>query len=187
MTDYSDNRDDLVILVDKGDNQIGTMSKIQAHVTGALHRAFSVFVFNSNGELLLQRRALNKYHSAGLWTNTCCSHPRPNETVMDAANRRLLEEMGIECILTSPFSFSYRGEMDSGLIENEIDHVFVGTTDSAPTLNPSEVVTCRYVPPKDIRLELKSDPDSFTIWFRICFEHVMSSIETRDTITSAGI
>jgi isopentenyl-diphosphate delta-isomerase len=126
-----------VVLVDAFDNDIGTMGKMEAHQVGALHRAFSVFVFNSSGELLLQRRAIDKYHSGNLWTNTCCSHPRAGEPTLDAAHRRLREEMGMACDLTDMFSFTYRTEFDDGLIEHEIDHVFVGYSDEAPNPVPS--------------------------------------------------
>ena len=159
-----------VVLVDLNDHPVGEMEKMEAHVKGRLHRAFSVFVFNRKGELLLQRRAVNKYHSAGLWTNTCCSHPRPGEDVSRAADRRLWEEMGLVCDLNRRFSFVYRSELEKGLVEHEYDHVFVGWTDTAPRPNPEEVDGCRYLSVDAIRGELEVDAASYTIWFRTCFE-----------------
>src|SRR5690606_20819833 len=127
-----------VILVDQEDKALGTMEKLEAHQTGVLHRAFSVFLFNSEGELLLQQRAFDKYHSPGLWSNTCCSHPRPGEDTLGAAKRRLHEEMGMECKLHFISKFLYKTRFENGLFEHELDHIFVGTTDSLPTINPQE-------------------------------------------------
>ena len=124
-----------VILVDKTDHQIGEMEKQEAHIKGLLHRAFSIFIFNSKGEVLLQQRALHKYHSGGLWTNTCCSHPRNGETTIQAANRRLKEEMGMSCALKEEFSFIYKAKLDNDLYEHELDHVLFGTTDLQPQIN----------------------------------------------------
>jgi isopentenyl-diphosphate delta-isomerase len=115
-----------VILVDKHDNSVGTMDKMKAHEMGVLHRAFSIFLFNDKGELLLQKRQESKYHSAGLWTNTCCSHPKPGETLIDGAKSRLMEEMGISTEIEFAFSFLYKAEFENGLTENEFDHVFIG-------------------------------------------------------------
>ncbi len=129
-----------VILVDEQDNQIGLAPKMEAHIKGLLHRAFSIFIFDEKGHLLLQQRALEKYHSAGLWTNTCCSHPRNNETTIEAAQRRLQEEMGMTCRLREIFSFVYRAELENELIEHEFDHVFIGVTNDLPTINPEEVI-----------------------------------------------
>ena len=128
-----------VILVDKNDNEVGTMEKQEAHVKGLLHRAFSVFIFNDKNELLLQRRAVNKYHSGGLWTNTCCSHPRQNEKTKDAAKRRLLEEMGMRSTLKKQFDFIYKAKLDNNLYEHEFDHVFFGFTNDLPIINQEEV------------------------------------------------
>ena len=129
-----------VILVDSNDVELGTMEKMEAHRNGGrLHRAFSVFVFNTKGELLLQRRAHHKYHSGGLLTNTCCSHPRPGETVIEAGNRRLREEMGMECKLVELFSFEYKADLDSGMTEWELDHVLIGLSDVEPVINLEEV------------------------------------------------
>ena len=134
-----------VILVDENDIAIGSMEKLEAHQKGILHRAFSVFIFNSNNELLLQRRALTKYHSSGLWTNTCCSHPQPNEDTLAAANRRLKEEMGMQTSLTHKTSFIYKTNFDNGLTEHEFDHVFIGHTDTNPTINPEEVDSYKWI------------------------------------------
>lgn len=162
-----------VILVDKNDVKVGTMEKMEAHRDGGtLHRAFSVFVFNTDGDLLLQRRAEHKYHSGGLWTNTCCSHPRPGETVREAANRRLVEEMGMECKLVELFSFEYKAELDGGMTEWELDHVLLGLSDVEPQINPDEVAEFKYMPLSEIDSDLKSNPDNYTEWFKICFKRV---------------
>ena len=162
-----------VILVDKNDVEVGTMEKMEAHRDGGtLHRAFSVFVFNTDGDLLLQRRAEHKYHSGGLWTNTCCSHPRPGETVREAANRRLVEEIGMECKLVELFSFEYKAELDGGMTEWELDHVLLGLSDVDPQINPDEVAEYKYMPLSEIDLDLKSNPDHYTEWFKICFKRV---------------
>lgn len=157
-----------VVLVDEKDREVGTMEKLQAHVEGRLHRAISVFLFNSKGELLLQRRAAGKYHSANLWTNTCCSHPRPGESVFDAANRRLYEEMGIFCISNWVFSFIYKARLDHELTEYELDHVFVGISDKVPIPDIEEVGGWRYVKPIDLVKEIADHPGEFTEWFKIC-------------------
>ena len=162
-----------VILVDKHDVEQGTMEKMEAHKNGGtLHRAFSVFVFNTKGELLLQRRALHKYHSGGLWTNTCCSHPRPGETVREAGNRRLEEEMGMQCKLVELFSFEYKAELDGGMTEWELDHVLLGLSDKEPSINEEEVAEFKYMPLDDIDEDLNKNPQNYTEWFKICFERV---------------
>ena len=162
-----------VILVDKNDVEQGTMEKMEAHKNGGtLHRAFSVFVFNTKGELLLQRRALHKYHSGGLWTNTCCSHPRPGETVREAGNRRLEEEMGMQCKLVELFSFEYKAELDGGMTEWELDHVLLGLNDKEPSINEEEVAEFKYMPLDDIDEDLNKNPQNYTEWFKICFERV---------------
>ena len=162
-----------VILVDAQDNAIGTMEKQQAHVEGLLHRAFSVFIFNSEKKLLLQKRASSKYHCGGLWTNTCCSHPRQNENTHEAAKRRLEEEMGIQCSLTTLFSFLYKAEFDNGLTEHEVDHVFFGSTDETPKLNTLEVEDYRYISIEELKLEIKEFPQHFTPWFLIALNRVL--------------
>ena len=164
-----------VILVDKNDNEVGTMEKQEAHVKGLLHRAFSVFIFNDKNELLLQRRAVNKYHSGGLWTNTCCSHPRQNEKTKDAAKRRLLEEMGMRSTLKKQFDFVYKAKLDNNLYEHEFDHVFFGFTNDLPIINPEEVEEYTYKTLEDIGNEMKTIPDKYTEWFKICFREVVNS------------
>ena len=144
-----------VILVDKTDHQIGEMEKQEAHIKGLLHREFSIFIFNSKGEVLLQQRAFHKYHSGGLWTNTCCSHPRNGETTIQAANRRLMEEMGMSCVLTEEFSFIYKAKLDNDLYEHELDHVLFGTTDLLPQINKEEVADYKYSSFQDIQQEMK--------------------------------
>lgn len=168
---------DYVILVDENDKQLGTMEKIQAHREAKLHRAFSVFILNNNNELLLQRRALNKYHSPGLWTNTCCSHPRPNENSVDAAKRRLTEEMGISCELKELFSFIYKTEFENGLTEHEFDHVFIGHFSDSFTFNQHEVAETKWQSLNSIREELLLSPNKFTSWFKICFEEFLEKFD----------
>lgn len=162
-----------VILVDKNDSVIGTMPKMEAHLAGKLHRAFSVFVFNTSGELLLQRRAEDKYHSGGKWTNTCCSHPRLGEETLDAANRRLNEEMGMECKLQYGFSFTYHAELADGISENEYDHVFFGISNQLPDPNPEEVSEFRYVNMADLEKDIKVRPEIYTEWLKICFDRII--------------
>ena len=162
-----------VILVDEQDNVTGAMEKIAAHENALLHRAFSVFVFNHSGELLLQQRALGKYHSAGLWTNTCCSHPRPGEDTETAALRRLKEEMGFETPLEKVFDFTYRAAFDNGLTEHEFDHVFVGYYDGAVAPDTSEVADHAFVSMQNIAEAMLADPGQFTAWFHIAFPKVM--------------
>lgn len=169
-----------VIIVDPNGQARGIMDKMEAHRLGVMHRAFSIFIFNSNGQLLLQQRALDKYHSAGLWTNTCCSHPRLGESNLDAANRRLLEEMGMNCDLTELFQFSYCHEFDNGLIENEYDHVFMGITDDLPSLNAAEVEAFRYIDTDLLLLELAQQPERYTAWFKICLEQVLEICDQID-------
>jgi isopentenyl-diphosphate delta-isomerase len=161
------------MIVNSSGQTIGTMDKMAAHSSGTLHRAFSVFIFNSKGQLLLQQRALDKYHSGGLWTNTCCSHPKLGEFTLDAAHRRLQEEMGMDCELTELFQFSYRHEFDNGLIENEYDHVFMGISDELPLPNPAEVADFKYMDPDLLLFELVEQPGGFTAWFKICLEKVL--------------
>ena len=161
-----------VILVDELDNEIGTKEKMQAHKEALLHRAFSVFIFNKKGELLLQRRALNKYHSPGLWTNTCCSHPRPNEILMNAAKRRLVEEMGFDCDLFYQFNFIYKASLDQGMTEHELDHVYFGTYEGEIIINPEEVSDYKFVSITELEININKQPHLFTEWFKIVFEKV---------------
>jgi isopentenyl-diphosphate delta-isomerase len=160
-----------VILVDQHDTELGVMEKMEAHVKGVLHRAFSVLVFNSKGELLIQQRAAGKYHSAGLWTNTCCSHPRAGESVEEAAKRRLREEMGLELQPERAFSFIYRIDLDGGLIENELDHVLIATSDNEPSLNPEEAQDWKYISLPDLKKRMVTHPEEFTHWFKIIVNH----------------
>ncbi|WP_316826926.1 isopentenyl-diphosphate Delta-isomerase [Pedobacter miscanthi] len=166
-----------VILVDGDDVPMGRMDKMEAHEKGLLHRAFSVFIFNSKNELLLQQRALSKYHSGGLWTNTCCSHPRVGETNISAAERRLKEEMGMHCNLDYLFKFTYRAEFADGLTEHEVDHVFFGATDDLPLINHEEVESFKYVNLETLISDIKINPGIYTPWLRICLNEVMEHIK----------
>lgn len=162
---------DFVILVDEQDNSIGTAEKLEAHQNGGkLHRAFSVLVFNDKGETMLQRRAASKYHCPGLWTNTCCSHPRPDETTLAAASRRLQEEMGFVCPLEEKFSFLYKAEFSNGLTEHEFDHVFIGRYNDDPVLNPVEADDWKWVSIDDLVQEMEQNPDAFTPRFTIIIQ-----------------
>ena len=163
---------EFVVLVDEQDNAIGKMEKQQAHVEGVLHRAFSIFIFNSDKELLLQKRASSKYHCGGLWTNTCCSHPRENESVLEAANRRLKEEMGMQSLLMPIFTFVYKAEFANGLTEHEFDHVFFGVSNQLPSINLEEVEDYRFVGMEELQLEIKKSPQNFTPWFLIALDRV---------------
>ena len=167
----SEKQDEFVILVDPQDRPRGLMEKQEAHVKGELHRAFSVFVFNKNGELLLQQRALHKYHSGGLWTNTCCSHPREGETILEAGHRRLQEEMGFDCELTHRFSFIYRAELDLGLTENELDHVMTGVWEGKLKVNPDEVGGWKYMTLEAVKQDIEERPELYTAWFKIIFDN----------------
>jgi isopentenyl-diphosphate delta-isomerase len=161
-----------VILVNENDAPLGTIEKMEAHRKALLHRAFSVFIFNSKGEMLLQQRAREKYHSAGLWTNACCSHPRPGEDTTDAAKRRLREELGFMTPLEKLFEFMYRSEFDNGLTEFEFDHVFTGTYDGTIYPNRSEVGDYRFQSLDDIRASLQLHPHDYTSWFHLAFPMV---------------
>ena len=165
------------MLVDEQDNELGIMEKMQAHREGKLHRAISVFIFNSENKLLLQKRAEDKYHSPSLWTNTCCSHPYPDESPETAAVRRLEEEMGLECKLEPVFNFTYRAEFENHLTEHEFDHVFFGTTDAVPRPNPLEVSDWKYEDMEQIEKQLKKNPLHFTVWFMLIFEQVKSRLK----------
>lgn len=160
---------DYVILVDEKDQPLGQMEKMEAHRQALLHRAFSVFIFNSKGQMLLQQRAPGKYHSAGLWTNACCSHPRPGEETPEAAYRRLKEEMGFTTPLRKVFDFVYRSPYDNGLTEFEFDHVFVGKYDGAVIPDPAEVGDYCYRGMDEIRTDLQMSPGRFTTWFHLAF------------------
>jgi isopentenyl-diphosphate delta-isomerase len=168
--------EDLVVLVDENDNQIGTEEKMKAHQNGNLHRAFSIFIFNDKEELLLQQRALSKYHSPGLWTNTCCSHPRPTEQTLDAAHRRLKEEMGFDCDLEEIFSFKYKTVFDNGLTEHEYDHVFIGKYNNDPKINSLEVNAYKWVNLSWLEKDIKNHSEIYTSWLKICFENLLKNL-----------
>ena len=159
-----------VILVDTNDTPVGQMEKLKAHLKGELHRALSVLIFNSEGEILLQQRAFSKYHTPGLWSNTCCSHPRPGEDSLEAATRRLGEEMGFTTPLIKSFDFIYRAHFDNGLIEHEFDHVFFGTFDAEPVINPEEANDFKWVKLNNLMEDMRSVPENYTVWFRIIME-----------------
>lgn len=168
---------DPVILVDEKDNEIGTAGKLEAHRKGLLHRAFSIFVFNSKGELMLQQRADTKYHSGGLWSNTCCSHPLPGEPVAMAAHRRLNEEMGFTTKLEKCFSFIYKEKLDNDLTEHEYDHVFIGYSEGPPLLNPQEVQDWKWMDVEMLKKELDETPARYTVWLKIVFDKVYEYVK----------
>lgn len=155
-----------VILVDERDTNVGVMEKLEAHQKGRLHRAFSIVLFNSEGNILLQKRAEGKYHSAGLWTNTCCSHPRPEEPLQDATARRLREEMGIETPLQFRYKFIYKAELGD-LIEHEYDHVFTGVFDGRPEINPQEASDWKYASPSEVLADIEKHPSHYSAWFQL--------------------
>lgn len=165
-----------VILVDEEDRAIGAAEKLLTHREGKLHRAFSIFVFNSNGELLLQKRARTKYHSGGLWSNTCCSHPRPGESIHEAAHRRLQEEMGFDCDLKGILSFTYKVQFDNGLFEHEYDHVFVGQYDGEPAPNPEEIDDWKWVNFEELQEDIQNNPDRYTYWLKISIDKIKSHL-----------
>lgn len=175
-----------VVLVNEQDEVIGIEDKTRAHMLGALHRAFSVFVINAAGQLLVQKRALTKYHSRGLWSNTCCGHPRPDEALEKAALRRLREEMGFYSRLTELFTFIYRANLEDGFIENEYDHVLVGSFDGIPKPNPAEIADWRWVDMTTLSVDLKEHPESYTYWFRIIFDRFLRTVSLVRSNLSAG-
>ncbi len=172
---------DYILLVNENDEEIGVGEKMEVHKTGLLHRAFSIFVFNSENKLLLHKRALSKYHSGGLWTNTCCSHQRDGEDLYETIHRRLKEEMGFDCDLQEAFTLKYRAELDKGLIENEIDHVFIGEYDGEVIINPDEVDEYAWVTLNDVILEVENSPEKFTYWFRLLIGIVNKYVEANVT------
>ncbi|MFA7208772.1 MAG: isopentenyl-diphosphate Delta-isomerase [Parcubacteria group bacterium] len=165
-----------IILVNKKDWVTGAASKMEAHQKGKLHRAFSIFIFNRHGKLLLQQRAIGKYHSGGLWTNTCCGHPHPKEILISAAHRRLQEEMGFDCKLTEIFSFIYRAKLDNGMREYEFDHVLIGKFNGKPKINPTEAEDCKWVDREFLIMDLRKNPSRYTKWFLRCAAEVFSVI-----------
>ncbi len=172
-------QEEKVILVDTHDRPIGLMPKMEAHEKGLLHRAFSVFILNKAGELMLQQRALDKYHSPGLWTNTCCSHQRVGESNVEAGKRRLLEEMGFETDLTDLVSFIYKAPFDNGLTEHEFDHVLIGYFEEAPVINPAEVASWKWMPIESVKVDLAKHPNLYTEWFKIIFDKFYENLYTQ--------
>jgi len=159
-----------VILVDENDNKIGLMPKMEAHEKALLHRAFSVFIFNDKNELMLQQRAMHKYHTPGLWTNTCCSHQRDGETNLQAGKRRLQEEMGFVADLEEKTAFIYKAPFDNGLTEHEYDHIMVGYFNDDPTINPDEVASWKWMSLEAVKADIAENPQLYTAWFKIIFE-----------------
>ncbi len=171
-----------VILVDEEDNQTGMLEKMEAHRQGLLHRAFSIFICNQNGEMLLQKRAISKYHSGGLWTNACCSHPFLNEDTGKAAHRRLKEELGFDCELEEIFDFIYEAPLDHGLTEHEFDHVFIGHYELLPEWNTEEVSACEYFSVEEIQSWLQTMPEVFTAWFKIAFPLFVDYLQAKQGV-----
>ena len=165
-----------IILVDKKDREIGADFKMKVHKEGKLHRAFSIFIFNSKGDLLLQKRSLKKYHSGGLWTNTCCSHPNFGETILFAAHKRLKEEMGFDCDLKEIFSFVYKAKLDKDIIEHEFDHVLIGKFDRNPKINNNEVEDFKWVSPKFLASDIKNNSNAYSYWLKKCYSKVIKII-----------
>ncbi|MBC7747189.1 MAG: isopentenyl-diphosphate Delta-isomerase [Methylotenera sp.] len=166
-----------VILVNKNDEQIGLMPKLEAHEKAVLHRAFSVFVLNSKNEIMLQQRAVQKYHSPLLWTNTCCSHQREGETNIQAGSRRLFEEMGFKTELKELFHFIYKAPFDNGLTEHELDHVMIGYYDGEPVINPEEVESWKWIKIEEVKKDMELHPLLYTVWFKIIFEEFYHFLE----------
>ncbi|MDO8538116.1 MAG: isopentenyl-diphosphate Delta-isomerase [archaeon] len=167
---------EILILVDKNDKKIGEMEKIRAHKEARLHRAFSVFLFNSNGELMLQKRADSKYHSPGLWGNACDGHPRVNETITQAGERRLIEEMGITCKLKKKFGFVYKVKLDHGMNEHEFDYVLIGKFNGSPKLNKKEASDWKWIELNELKKQVKKNPENFTSWFKIVLKKYLKEL-----------
>ena len=171
-------KEEKVILVDREDNSVGTLPKMEAHEKGVLHRAFSVFILNQKGELMLQQRALHKYHSPALWTNTCCSHQREGEENLQAGTLRLEEEMGFSVPLEELFSFIYKAPFDNGLTEHELDHVMLGYYEGIPEINSDEVNAWKWMSLNEIASDLTVNPESYTVWFKIIFERFFNHVKS---------
>jgi len=166
--------EEFVILVDQNDHEIGEMEKQEAHLQNKKHRAFSVFLLDENNNLILQQRAASKYHSPGLWTNACCGHPRPNETTIQAAKRRTLEEMGINVDIHEIFQLSYEEQLENGLWENEFDHIFIGKyTEKNFNPNPEEIQNLKHISIKDLQIDLIKNPEEYTFWFKLIFPKIV--------------
>jgi isopentenyl-diphosphate delta-isomerase len=176
MSDTTMPEEELVVLVDEHDTPVGTAAKLQAHIDGALHRAFSVFLFADDGRLLIQRRALDKYHSGGLWANTCCGHPRPGEDVAVAAQRRLGEELSLRCTLTELYTISYAVALSNGLVEHELNHVFIGRTGAEPVPNPDEVMELAWVKPWQLLEHMNDLPERYAGWLKITLPQTLSRL-----------
>lgn len=177
---------DYLILVDTNDKAWGKLEKSLVHELGLLHRAFSIFIFNSKGEMLIQQRADSKYHSAGLWTNACCSHPRFGEEITSAVERRLFEEINLSCETEFAFSFVYHAEFSNGLIENEFDHVYIGVSDEIPILDENEAKDWKYISIEDLKIEICNNPENFTVWFKTCLDDVLSFYHSKMSIVYAS-
>lgn len=171
--------EDQLILIDEKDQIIGTAGKMDAHRKGLLHRAFSVIIFNSKGELLLQKRAKSKYHCGGLWTNTCCSHPGLGEMALQVARRRLFEEMGIDCEVKEIFSFRYKTTFSNGLTENEYDHVLIGKNDNLPNPNPEEAEGWKWIDLKSLKTDMMKNPEAYTYWFKLLMRKLPKYLKSR--------
>ena len=174
-------KEEEVILVDTNDRPLGTMPKMEAHQKAVLHRAFSVFILNSKEQMLLQQRAWEKYHSPGLWTNTCCSHQRMGESNLEAGHRRLQEEMGMTTELEELFSFIYKAPFDNGLTEHELDHVLLGYSDREPQINPQEVAAYRWTSLNSVAADIEEQPEYDTEWFKIIFTRFDTHIQSLKT------
>ncbi|MGB0891331.1 MAG: isopentenyl-diphosphate Delta-isomerase [Flavobacteriaceae bacterium] len=170
-----------VILVDENDNPIGLMEKMEAHEKAVLHRAFSVFIFNKKGELMLQQRAASKYHSPLLWTNTCCSHQRDGETNLEAGKRRLQEEMGFVTEIEEVFSFIYKAPFSNGLTEHELDHVMIGYYDDIPAINKEEVEAYKWMPLIEVKNDIEKNPQEYTEWFKIIFDESFDKLQVTNS------
>ena len=177
-------REENVILVNEKDEQIGLMPKMEAHEKAVLHRAFSVFIFNDNNELMLQQRAMHKYHSPGLWTNTCCSHQRDGESNIEAGKRRLLEEMGFTTDLKETTSFIYKAPFDNGLTEHELDHILVGHYSDDPIINKDEVASWKWMPLENVKDDIVTHPELYTEWFKIIFDKFYKHININNESNS---
>lgn len=172
-------KEEFVVLVNQNDEQIGLMAKLEAHEKALLHRAFSVFVLNEKNEIMLQQRAIDKYHSPLLWTNTCCSHQRENESNLEAGRRRLREEMGFETPLVELFSFIYKAPFDNGLTEHELDHVMIGYYNNEPEINKEEVESWKWMSIENVKSDMEVNPAIYTEWFKIIFEKFYHHIEAQ--------
>lgn len=170
--------EEMVILVNEKNEPIGLMEKIEAHEKALLHRAFSVFIINDKKEIMLQQRAAHKYHSPLLWTNTCCSHQRENETNIQAGKRRMKEEMGMDVELKEAFSFIYKAPFDNGLTEHEYDHVMIGYSNEEPVINPDEVADWKWVDTQSLRVDIKKNPENYTEWFKIIFDKFYQKLQS---------